>query len=111
MTSIKIIYILQKAYVKDSQVLHDRKPVCGSEDYEILIERAKRQRDYILQHNDSWFDYDDTKHEPLVAWNGFNYFAVGTSDKRLRITFTISTMPLLITDISECSQKGETNVR
>ena len=101
MISINYIYILQKTYIKDSQVLHDKKPVCGSEDYEIIVDRAKRDRDYILKHNDSWFDYTDTKQEPLVAWNGFNYFAVGTSDGRLRIAFTISIMPFLTNDISE----------
>lgn len=101
MISIKYIYILQKAYVQNSNVLHDRKPVCGSEDYEIIVDRAKRQRDYILKHNNSWFDDVDTNQEPLVAWNGFNYFAVGTSDKHLRITFTISIMPLLVNDVSE----------
>jgi hypothetical protein len=101
MTSIKFIYILQKKYINYSQILYDRKPVCGSEDYELIIDRAKRDRDYILKHNDSWFDDVDTKQEPLVAWNGINYFAVGTSDRRLRIAFSISVMPLLTNDTSE----------
>lgn len=101
MTIIKYIYILQKKYIRDSQILYDRKPVCGSEDYEIIIDRAKRDRDYILIHNDSWFDDVDTKQESLVAWNGINYFEVGTSDRRLRIAFNISIVPLLTNDISE----------
>lgn len=110
MTNIKYIYILQKTGMMDSQVMHDRTPVCGSEDYEIIIDYAKRRRDYILQNGDPWFDDVDTKQEPLVAWDGFNHFEVGTSDKHLRIVFTISIMPFLVNDISECSQKGETNV-
>lgn len=101
MTSMKYIYILQREYIKDSCILHDRKPVCGSEDLKIIIARAKAERDYILYNNDPWFDYVDMKQESLVAWNGFNYFAVGTSDKRLRIAFTISFIPLLSNDISE----------
>ena len=110
MTNIKFIYVLQKAYIIDSQVMRDRIPVCGSEDYEILVDYAKRRRDYILQNSDSWFDDLDIKQELLVAWDGFNHYEVGTNDRHLRIIFTISIMPLLVNDISECSRKGETNV-
>lgn len=101
MTSIEYIYILQKKYIKDYQILHVRKPICGSENREIIVDRAKRERDCILKYNDPWFNDVNIKQEPLVAWDGVDYFTVGTSDGRLQITFTISIMPLLLNDISE----------
>lgn len=101
MTSIKYMYIIQKTYVKDFNVLHDRMPICGSEDHEIIIDRAERQRDYILKHGDPWFDDADSKQKSLIAWDGSGYYAVGTSDRRLRIIFAISIMPVFTNDISE----------
>ena len=41
MTGTKYIYILQKKYITDSQVVYDRKPVCGSEDYEMIIDNPE----------------------------------------------------------------------
>lgn len=87
------IYILQKKYLNGRYVMHDCKPICACEDYAKIVKHAKELRDYILKHNDDWFDQIEI--EPLVAWNGFNYFAVGTSDKYFRIVFTITTIPVL----------------
>lgn len=89
------IYVVQKGYVDDSRISYDRNPIAASDDYETVVAYVKDLRDYILTYGDS----ELCKHDPseLVAWDGYNYYAVGSSDRTDRIIFRIQMVPKLIT--------------
>ena len=89
------IYVVQKSYVNDLRISYERNPIAASDDYETVVAHVKGLRDYILKHG----DHELCEYEPseLVAWNGPNYYAVGSSDRKDRIIFRIQVVPKLIT--------------
>lgn len=89
------IYVIQKGYVDDQRISYERNPIAASDDYETVITYVKSLRDYILKHGDyELCEYDVSE---LVAWDGYNYYAVGSSDRKNRIIFRIQMVPKLIT--------------
>lgn len=89
------IYVIQKGCVNNSQISYERNPIAASDDYKTVVDYVKGLRDYILKYGDSELcEYDPSE---LVAWDGYNYYAVGSSDRKDRIIFRIQVVPKLIT--------------
>ena len=85
--NLNYIYVVQKCYIHDSRISYERDPITASDDYEAVVAYVKSLRDYILKHGDcDLYEYDPSE---LVAWDGYNYYAVGSSDRKDRIVFRI----------------------
>lgn len=88
------IYIVQKGYVDGQQISYERNLIAASDDYKTVVAYIKSLRDYILEHGAYELrDYDPSE---LVAWDGYNYYAVGSSDQKDRIIFRIKAVPKLV---------------
>lgn len=95
MTNLNYIYVVRKGYVNGaySQISYERNPIAASDDYETVVTHAKDLRDYILKYGDSeLYEYDPSE---LVAWDGYNYYTVGSNDQKDRIIFRIQMVPKL----------------
>ena len=89
------IYIVQRSYVKDGQFSYEHKPVTASDDYKTIVDYVNGLINYILEHGDEWLS--EYQPEELVAWYGYNYYAVGSEDQKTRIIFRIQEVPKLLT--------------
>lgn len=94
MTNLNYIYVVQKCYIHDLLISYERNPITASDDYETVVAYVKYLRDHILKNG----DYELCKYDPseLVAWDGYNYYAVGSSDRKDRIVFRIQMVPKLV---------------
>lgn len=88
------IYVVQKSYINDFRISYERNPIAASDDYEIVVAYVKGLRDYILRYGD--YELREYELSELVAWDGYNYYAVGSSDRKDRIVFRIQAVPKLV---------------
>lgn len=85
-------FVLIKGYCHDSRTYYDIDPLAASDNYQNIVEYAKKCRDDILQKGDSdLYDSCFVEYPPkdLVSWDGYNYYTVGTNDRKDRIIFRI----------------------
>ena len=86
------IYVLIKGYCHNSDIHYDENPLAASDNYQSIVEYAKKCRDDILQKGDpDLYDSCFKAYPPkdLVSWDGYNYYTVGTNDRKDRIIFRI----------------------
>ena len=93
------VYILEKSCKYHINYTISSRPLAASHDYQKICEYAKKLRDDILEHGDPEDYpkeyYEDFYNEPLYAWDGFGYYAVGVNDQSCKIIFRILTIPMI----------------
>lgn len=84
-----------KSYVKDGQYSYEYKPIAASDDYKTMVDYVNGLINYILEYGDDWLH--EYQLEDLVVWRGYNYYTVGSKDRKTRIIFRIQDVPKLLT--------------